>query len=101
MTAPLPIRFALCPGCRLAWTAATIEPCAWCAAVPIDCSPWGSDRREWLRVRLDTDPAAGPVRAHEVFATANYRDNRDHRKSLYRGIVARGNTSARLTAVHR
>ncbi len=96
---PLPIRFTLCRACRIAAVEPDVTPCPWCGDVPIDCSPWGSDRREWLRVRLDTDPATGPVRAHEVFAAANYRDRADHKRSLVRGITARGNTTARLTAV--
>lgn len=98
MTAPMPLRFALCRGCKLAWTAPAIDPCSWCAEVPIDCSPWGSDRRTWLSTRLDTDPAAGPVRAHAVTEAARYRDRLEHKRILARGIVARGNTTARLQA---
>ncbi len=80
------IRFLLCGQCRRAWTAAAVTPC--CSADPLDCSPWGSDRKVWLRERL------GDIRMAAMFVCAQYSEKWEHRASIARGVAARRNTWA-------
>jgi hypothetical protein len=74
--------YFLCPRCRTAWTALVAASC--CGTRPIDCSPWSSDARTWLKCRLGE-------RARGVWEAAHYRTTADHRESLRRGAEARGN----------
>ena len=83
----MPIRFLLCRECARAWCADAVETCLGCGNEPIDCSPWGSDRRAWTDARLDG------VRRAAVFTTANYRGKDQHRASIRRGVEQRGNVA--------
>jgi hypothetical protein len=84
------IAFLYCPLCRRAWTAGRVDPCDVCGGDPVSCSPWGGERRVWLDARLDATPGK---RAGVVDVV--YRDHRDHRRSLLRGIRAKGNMTTR------
>ena len=73
--AAMPLRFYLCASCRDTWTGTMRDRfCHFCGEV-----------------------APGVTMAQAVME-ARYVDQRSMRRSLYRGIVARGNTSCRGVA---
>lgn len=87
------IRFFYCPDCDLAWTGRYVERHG-CGRLPIEHDPFerrGGIRRQWLACRLERG-----TRLAEI--TAIVYDLPRHRRILYRGILYRGNTSAKLTA---
>lgn len=94
---PGPLRFYLCPGCKSTWTGPPGDDrCSWCDRAAVDCSPWGGDGKAWFHARMEDDDGDSGRRKGEAVAEIRYRPERDHRRTLARGIKARGNSSARL-----
>ena len=75
------LRFYLCLRCRHAWHG-TIAPC--CGQSALDVNPFHGERRLWYQASTKGREAA-------IFTAANYRTRDDHRASLARGSVTRGN----------
>lgn len=86
------MRFLLCQPCSRAWTAQCVQPCDLCGRDPVSISPFAGERRVWL------DASIGKTRAQGIFEAACYRGRDEHKRILARGIVARGNATARLEA---
>jgi hypothetical protein len=84
----------------MAWTSRDFDDgaCSWCGERPVDCSPWGGDGRAWFHARMAYDDGDTGRRKADAVAGVRYRPDIEHRRSLCRGIVARGNTSARLSS---
>lgn len=82
------MKYLLCCDCRRAWTG-TVECSCSCGSFDvIACNPWSSDGRAWYVARTKD-------RAADIVTTAYYREPKENRRSLLRGIRAKGNTSVR------
>lgn len=92
----MPLRFFLCPSCKDTWTGALGDDrCHFCDDAAVDCSPWSGDGRAWFHARMENDDGDSGRRKYVGVAEVVYRSQAEQRRSLYRGIVARGNTSCR------